>query len=177
MAVSTYPPLRSSTIHHKFRSIKTHAIRNVSSARVSVPSIVVQNPSPQPGEFPWKWRTSLHATAPYWTSAYCDICLFRLVFAQLCVSGWFTGLSGKFLSARTARLLALAGGGTVGQGADDRADAGKVPTCGVGRCRAYRARGKYSSPPHKCRRTDPIFRTIQNIWPTSSLSSGGGTNG
>lgn len=109
MAVSTYPPLRSSTIHHKFRSIKTHAIRNVSSARVSVPSIVVQNPSPQPGEFPWKWRTSLHATAPYWTSAYCDICLFRLVFAQLCVSGWFTGLSGKFLSARTARLLALAG--------------------------------------------------------------------
>jgi len=70
--------------------IKTHAIRNPDSARVSVPSIIVQNPNPEPGSFPWVWRTSLRATAPYWTS-------------------WFTGLSSRFLSAKTARVLVLAG--------------------------------------------------------------------
>ncbi|THG99746.1 hypothetical protein EW026_g2675 [Hermanssonia centrifuga] len=69
--------------------VKTNAIRNPDSARVSVPAIIVPNPVPtqQP---PYLWRTPLHSTAPYWTS-------------------WFTGLSEKFLSARTARLLVLAG--------------------------------------------------------------------
>ncbi|KAK7689876.1 hypothetical protein QCA50_006515 [Cerrena zonata] len=68
---------------------KTHVIRNIESARVSIPGVIVPNPnsSAQPA---YLWRTPLHTTAPYWTS-------------------WFTGLSGKFLSARTARILVLAG--------------------------------------------------------------------
>ncbi|EKM57884.1 uncharacterized protein PHACADRAFT_251781 [Phanerochaete carnosa HHB-10118-sp] len=70
--------------------ISTHAIRNPDSARVSVPSIIIQNPNPEPGSLLWVWRASLRATAPYWTS-------------------WFTGLSSRFLSAKTARVLVLAG--------------------------------------------------------------------
>ncbi|CCO32863.1 protein phosphatase methylesterase 1 [Rhizoctonia solani AG-1 IB] len=65
--------------------------QNVASARVSVPSLVVPA---QPGDTPaghtWKWRTPLRNTSPYWRS-------------------WFEGLSEKFLAARTARLLVLAG--------------------------------------------------------------------
>ncbi|KAI0805936.1 protein phosphatase methylesterase [Irpex lacteus] len=68
--------------------IKTHAIRNVDSARISVPGIIKKNET-ESGP-PYIWRTPLRLTAPYWTS-------------------WFTGLSGKFLQARTARLLVLAG--------------------------------------------------------------------
>ncbi|CEL58661.1 protein phosphatase methylesterase 1 [Rhizoctonia solani AG-1 IB] len=71
--------------------ITTNTIRNVASARVSVPSLVVPA---QPGDTPaghtWKWRTPLRNTSPYWRS-------------------WFEGLSEKFLAARTARLLVLAG--------------------------------------------------------------------
>ncbi|KAJ3557579.1 hypothetical protein NM688_g1402 [Phlebia brevispora] len=70
--------------------VKTNAIRNVTSARISVPGIIVKNPSPSPTSPEYLWRTPLRSTAPYWTS-------------------WFTGLSSKFLSARTARLLVLAG--------------------------------------------------------------------
>ncbi|KAI0075243.1 protein phosphatase methylesterase [Panus rudis PR-1116 ss-1] len=69
--------------------VKTHAIRNAESARISVPGIIVPNPNPNASPA-YLWRTPLRATAPYWTS-------------------WFTGLSSKFLSARTARLLVLAG--------------------------------------------------------------------
>ncbi|KAJ3479065.1 hypothetical protein NLI96_g9328 [Meripilus lineatus] len=69
--------------------IKTHAIRNSESARVSIPAIITPNPIPSvsPAHV---WRTPLAFTAQYWTS-------------------WFTGLSSKFLAARTARLLVLAG--------------------------------------------------------------------
>lgn len=71
--------------------VATNTIRNLASARVSVPSLVVPA---QPGDTPaghaWKWRTPLRSTSPYWRS-------------------WFSGLSEKFLAARTARLLVLAG--------------------------------------------------------------------
>ncbi|KAH9847834.1 protein phosphatase methylesterase [Lenzites betulinus] len=71
--------------------VKTNTIRNPASARVSIPSIIVPAPEGSPPSLPpYLWRTSLRATAPYWTS-------------------WFTGLSSKFLAARTARLLVLAG--------------------------------------------------------------------
>ncbi|KAI0656429.1 protein phosphatase methylesterase [Cubamyces menziesii] len=71
--------------------VKTNTIRNPASARVSVPGIIVPAPAGSPPSTPaYLWRTPLRSTAPYWTS-------------------WFTGLSGKFLSARTARLLILAG--------------------------------------------------------------------
>jgi len=68
--------------------VKTNAIRNVDSARVSVPSIVTPNEGSKGPTY--LWRAPLRATAPYWTS-------------------WFTGLSNKFLSVRAARLLVLAG--------------------------------------------------------------------
>ncbi|KAF9650188.1 protein phosphatase methylesterase [Thelephora ganbajun] len=67
---------------------RTHAIRNVTSARISIPTILVPSVSGNPP--PWKWRTPLEDTAPYWTN-------------------WFTSLSSLFLSCKTARLLVLAG--------------------------------------------------------------------
>ncbi|KAH9941336.1 Alpha/Beta hydrolase protein [Amylocystis lapponica] len=68
--------------------VRTNVIRNPDSARVSIPGTIV----PGPADSPWAyiWRTPLRLTAPYWTN-------------------WFTGLSSKFLSARAARLLVLAG--------------------------------------------------------------------
>ncbi|KAG8890425.1 dual specificity protein kinase yak1 [Tulasnella sp. 332] len=64
-------------------------IRNQTSARVSVPSLFKPSTSAA-SEFGLIWRTPLRLTEPYW-------------------SGWFTGLSASFLTARTARLLILAG--------------------------------------------------------------------
>ncbi|CAE7157511.1 unnamed protein product [Rhizoctonia solani] len=71
--------------------VATNTIRNLASARVSVPSLVIPaQPSDTPAGHAWKWRTPLRNTSPYWRS-------------------WFNGLSEKFLAARTARLLVLAG--------------------------------------------------------------------
>ncbi|ESK85800.1 protein phosphatase methylesterase 1 [Moniliophthora roreri MCA 2997] len=70
--------------------VTTKAIRNTNSARVSIPAIIIPSNSDSPAVPPFIWRTTLRSTAPYWTS-------------------WFTGLSKQFLSARTARLLILAG--------------------------------------------------------------------
>ncbi|KAK7043888.1 Protein phosphatase methylesterase 1 [Paramarasmius palmivorus] len=70
--------------------VTTKAIRNPVSARVSIPAIIVPSNSDSPAIPPFVWRTTLRSTAPYWTS-------------------WFTGLSKQFLSARSARLLILAG--------------------------------------------------------------------
>ncbi|KAF8512476.1 protein phosphatase methylesterase [Gautieria morchelliformis] len=64
--------------------VSTNTIRNPLSARISVPPIIT------PSGTAWRWRTPLRSTAPYWAN-------------------WFTGLSKTFLSARTARLLVLAG--------------------------------------------------------------------
>jgi protein phosphatase methylesterase 1 len=70
--------------------VTTNAIRNINSARVSVPSIIAPSTSNSPDVPQYQWRTPLRSTAPYW-------------------SNWFTGLSSKFLATRTARLLVLAG--------------------------------------------------------------------
>lgn len=67
--------------------VSTNTIQNVNSARVSIPAVFKQVDK---GPFPYTWRTPLRSTAPYWTS-------------------WFKGLSNKFLAARTARILILAG--------------------------------------------------------------------
>ena len=68
-------------------SVTTHTIQNAASARVSIPSIIKHVEGGLP---PYQWRTPLRSTAPYWLS-------------------WFQGLSQCFLSARSARLLILAG--------------------------------------------------------------------
>ncbi|KAG8824397.1 Protein with carboxyl methyl esterase activity [Serendipita sp. 399] len=69
--------------------VTTHTLRNLFSARISIPSIFVKSTDPNVAH-EWVWRTPLRSTSPYWTS-------------------WFKGLSSKFLACRTARLLALAG--------------------------------------------------------------------
>ncbi|KAJ7574027.1 Alpha/Beta hydrolase protein [Mycena floridula] len=70
--------------------VTTKTIRNKNSARVSVPSIIMPSKSSLESASPYEWRTTLRSTAPYWLS-------------------WFTGLSSKFLSAKSARILVLAG--------------------------------------------------------------------
>ncbi|KAK1230424.1 Protein phosphatase methylesterase 1 [Marasmius sp. AFHP31] len=70
--------------------VTTKTIRNPNSARVSIPGIIIPSNSDSPVVPPFVWRTPLRSTAPYWTS-------------------WFTGLSKQFLTARSARLLILAG--------------------------------------------------------------------
>lgn len=67
--------------------VETRAIRNLESARRSVPSLLRYDASCEP--LPWRWATDLAATEPFWR-------------------GWFTGLSGRFLATRAARLLILA---------------------------------------------------------------------
>ncbi|TFK22765.1 protein phosphatase methylesterase [Coprinopsis marcescibilis] len=69
--------------------VNTNTIRNPTSARISIPSIFRHVPDAKVLPV-YQWRTPLRSTAPYWTS-------------------WFTGLSSKFLAARTARILILAG--------------------------------------------------------------------
>ncbi|KAF7424568.1 carboxyl methyl esterase activity protein [Pleurotus ostreatus] len=70
--------------------VTTNTIRNVRSARISIPSIFKASEPKSPLVPAYVWRTPLRSTAPYWTS-------------------WFKGLSSTFLAARTARLLVLAG--------------------------------------------------------------------
>lgn len=69
--------------------LKSRTIRNSLSARTSVPSLLKLSGAPGDPR-PWKWRTDLGATEPFWEN-------------------WFTGLSQKFLSARGGKLLLLAG--------------------------------------------------------------------
>ncbi|KAI0423677.1 protein phosphatase methylesterase 1 [Xylaria sp. FL1042] len=71
---------------------RSRTIRNSVSARTSVPSLLMLDEEGQRAgnARPWKWRTDLAATQPYWEN-------------------WFVGLSGKFLAAKGGKLLLLAG--------------------------------------------------------------------
>ncbi|ROV97668.1 hypothetical protein VSDG_04568 [Cytospora chrysosperma] len=69
--------------------IRSRTIRNSISARTSVPALLTQDQSSGQSR-PWKWRTDLAATEPFW-------------------SDWFVGLSKKFLEAKGGKLLVLAG--------------------------------------------------------------------
>ncbi|KAI0423256.1 protein phosphatase methylesterase 1 [Xylaria grammica] len=68
---------------------RSRTIRNSVSARTSVPSLLTLEEDPGDTR-PWKWRTDLAATQPYWEN-------------------WFVGLSSKFLAAKGGKLLLLAG--------------------------------------------------------------------
>ena len=97
--------------------IRSRTIRNSLSARTSVPPLlahesekhgtrdgggkekevdehddgdVKSTPTNHSTSRPWKWRTDLAATQPFW-------------------EGWFVGLSKKFLEAEGGKLLLLAG--------------------------------------------------------------------
>ncbi|KAL8718521.1 MAG: hypothetical protein Q9225_004351 [Loekoesia sp. 1 TL-2023] len=85
----SFPSLTSGIEWHT----RSRTLRNSTSARVSVPSLLSRRPDP--GAFahdpqPWVWRTDLSATEFYWEN-------------------WFTGLSKKFLEAKGGKLLILAG--------------------------------------------------------------------
>lgn len=67
--------------------VQSHSIRNLESARRSVPSLLYL--ADETSKLPWRWRTDLMATEPFW-------------------QGWFKGLSSSFLSLRAARMLILA---------------------------------------------------------------------
>ena len=90
------PPSLSPFSNARHHSIRTRTIRDQTSARISVPSLLrrqdLRPPLPDgasaPG--PWTWHTDLAATQPFWT-------------------GWFAGLSAKFLKAGGGKLLLLAG--------------------------------------------------------------------
>ncbi|RGB24914.1 Alpha/Beta hydrolase protein [Rhizophagus diaphanus] len=69
-------------------SVKSSTIRNVESSRITVPSILIE--SKQNDTTKYVWRTDLATSQPYW-------------------EGWFLGLSEKFLSAKAAKFLILAG--------------------------------------------------------------------
>jgi len=88
-------------------STRSRTIRDTTSARISVPSLLRRSVSLESIESPkitqssdhglpksvsqqWTWRTDLAATQPYW-------------------KGWFRGLSRKFLDAKGGKLLLLAG--------------------------------------------------------------------
>lgn len=51
-------------------SVSNHTIRNVLSARISVPSLFVPSES-STDSLAYKWRTPLHTTAPYWEGMPC----------------------------------------------------------------------------------------------------------
>ncbi|KAG0141305.1 hypothetical protein CROQUDRAFT_664032 [Cronartium quercuum f. sp. fusiforme G11] len=102
--------LRPQNFRSKADCIKYHIdsriIRNLTSARTSVPSLItvhrpnasrtspsldqLNSSSNQPHAESFTWVTNLRDTQPFWL-------------------GWYTGLSQKFLAQRTARLLVLAG--------------------------------------------------------------------
>ncbi|KAF1809670.1 protein phosphatase methylesteras-like protein 1 [Eremomyces bilateralis CBS 781.70] len=78
---SIFPTISSAVDWH----IRSRTLRNPESARVSVPSLLMQTSTGR-----WTWRTDLTGTQTYWEN-------------------WFVGMSRKFLSARGAKLLLLAG--------------------------------------------------------------------
>ncbi|KJZ78364.1 Protein phosphatase methylesterase 1 [Hirsutella minnesotensis 3608] len=69
--------------------IRSRTVRNSISARTSVPALLRLEEDVDPSR-PWRWRTDLSATQPFW-------------------EGWFVGLSKKFLHAKGGKLLLLAG--------------------------------------------------------------------
>lgn len=87
IALDSHSVIHSLTLP-SFFSTRSRTIRNTTSARASVPGLLVEEPSDS--SKPWKWRTDLAETKPFW-------------------EGWFTGLSKKFLEASGGKLLLLAG--------------------------------------------------------------------
>lgn len=78
---ASFPDLEAAIQWH----IRSRTLRNPLSARASVPSLLIRVDDGR-----WVWRTDLGATERYWED-------------------WFAGMSGKFLEARGAKLLLLAG--------------------------------------------------------------------
>lgn len=92
MAVSHFRRAKSFSVL-TLPSIRSRTIRNPTSARISVPSLLREGQlsrSSATEDPSWTWRTDLAATEPFWEH-------------------WFVGLSKKFLGAKGGKLLLLAG--------------------------------------------------------------------
>ncbi|KAI8641299.1 Alpha/Beta hydrolase protein [Parasitella parasitica] len=83
--LSSRPKAFSSTEQAILWSIQSNTLRNIESAKLSIPALIESTE-----DLKFKWITDLNKTQPFWTE-------------------WFTGLSDKFLSSATAKLLILAG--------------------------------------------------------------------
>lgn len=70
--------------------IKSGTVKDIYSARVSMPDQVIQVTDHGTGVSKYVWRTDLMATKPFW-------------------EGWFKGLSQCFLDVRVPKQLLLAG--------------------------------------------------------------------
>ncbi|KAJ9199777.1 hypothetical protein DTO164E3_139 [Paecilomyces variotii] len=81
-----FPSLSSGIEWH----IRSRTLRNRTSARASVPSLLREEENPSDPSRPWVWRTDLAVTKPLWEN-------------------WFVGMSKKFLEAKGGKLLLLAG--------------------------------------------------------------------
>ncbi|KAK0632145.1 protein phosphatase methylesterase 1 [Immersiella caudata] len=68
--------------------VRSRTLRSSVAARTSVPALLMLEEGD--GERPWRWRTDLARTQPFW-------------------EGWFVGLSKKFLEAKGGKMLLLAG--------------------------------------------------------------------
>ena len=94
--LSTHPSGFSSLSAGIDWHLRSRTIRNPLSARTSVPALLhdtstdIPPPATNNDGKPWRWRTDLAKTQPFWES-------------------WFVGLSKKFLEARGGKLLILAG--------------------------------------------------------------------
>ena len=85
--LSSRPTQFSSTEQAIKWSIQSDTIRNIQSARLSIPALIEIS---EEKTKQLKWITDLTKTQPFW-------------------SEWFQGLSEKFLNSGTAKLLVLAG--------------------------------------------------------------------
>ncbi|KAG6001817.1 putative carboxyl methyl esterase [Claviceps maximensis] len=69
--------------------VRSRTIRNSVSARTSVSALLTRDDTID-ASHPWRWRTNLSTTQPFWED-------------------WFAGLSKKFLASKGGKLLLLAG--------------------------------------------------------------------
>ncbi|KFY73029.1 hypothetical protein V499_06847 [Pseudogymnoascus sp. VKM F-103] len=90
---ATFPSLEAGIAWH----VRTGSLKNVESARVSVPpllTLLYNKPKDDANSTAarqiYNWRSDLASTEPFW-------------------NGWFVGLSDRFLSSRGGKLLILAG--------------------------------------------------------------------
>ncbi|KFY49083.1 hypothetical protein V495_00731 [Pseudogymnoascus sp. VKM F-4514 (FW-929)] len=90
---ATFPSLEAGIAWH----VRTGSLKNVESARVSVPpllTLLYNKPKDDVNSTAarqiFNWRADLASTEPFW-------------------NGWFVGLSDRFLSSRGGKLLILAG--------------------------------------------------------------------
>jgi len=84
-------PKSFKTLEHGIRwSIQSGTLKNIQSARVSIPGQLKEAQNPMTNQTEYVWKNDLMASQEYW-------------------AGWFKGLTQTFLDVRVPKLLLLAG--------------------------------------------------------------------